>query len=287
MEVSLLQVPYHLGHERIGMGLGPVRYLEAGADRLLRDRGHRVHLETIQAKGPSKHEIGATMDVNARLAERVREAASQKRFPFVLAGDCNSALGTLAGLGKQDIGIIWFDAHGEFNTPATSPSGYFDGMPLVMIAGRCWQELMAKKLPQFRLVPGTHILLAGAREFDPMEKEDLKEARISVVEASSLRQKGLEPALDSLRTRTKEIYLHLDLDALDPSEAPANEFPAPGGLTLQDMRHSITWIARRFRVRAAALTAYNPEVDRMGKALHAGLQLMTTVVDAVAHKGEA
>jgi arginase len=283
MKVSLFPLPYHLACPRIGMGLGPVRYLEEGVDRLLREHGCEVEVETIEPRGSVQHEINTILSLNTRLAERVRKAIQQRRFPLVLAGNCNSCLGTLAGLGSTDIGIIWFDAHGDFNTPDTTHTGFFDGMALAIATGQCWKPL-ASEIPNFRPIPEIQTLLVGVRDLDPEEKELLERTEVIRVGADRIRRSGLgaalEPALHTLASRVREIYLHIDIDVLDPSEAPANEYPAPGGLSLAELAQAVGMIAERFLIRAAALTAYNPDYDRENKTLRAGLRLMSVIVEA-------
>lgn len=268
------------------MGLGPTRYLERGAEQALRERGCEVEVESVERRGAFRNEIGAAMEVNRRLAERVRQAVRHGRFPLVLAGNCNSCLGTLAGLDRPRVGLIWFDAHGDFNTPETTNSGFFEGMPLAAATGRCWRELCAK-LPNFRPLPDEHVVLAGVRDLDPKEKELLEQSKLAVVPAARLKQEGvqsaLEPALTNLRARIQEIYLHIDIDVLDPAEAPANEYSgAPGGLALRELAQAIQVVGERFRMRAAALTAYNPECDQDDRTLRAGLRLMMAIIEAAA-----
>ena len=287
MRVCLVQVPYHLGHRSVRLGLGPARYMEHGADRTLREQGHDVRVQTVQSEGLGQHEIGATFALNKLLAERVGQLVQQQRFPLVLAGDCNSCLGTLAGLTGSEVGLVWFDAHGDFNTPATTMSGFFDGMALAAATGNCWKE-MAAQIPHFRPVREDLALLVGVRALDPKEKELLEGSRVSVVRAESLKRAGiragLAPALNALKHRVRQVYLHIDMDVLDPAEAPANDYVVPGGLTLGELEQAIRLIAQHFTLRAAALTAFDPTCDKENKTVDAGLHLMSVIVEAAGHK---
>ena len=285
MKVALFQVPYHMGHERVGMGLGPIRLLEQGADRRLRERGHEVDLTSVARPGPVRHEIGAILEINRLLAGSVGEAVRQQQFPLVLAGNCNSCLGTLAGLSPSQVGIIWFDAHGDFNTPETTRSGFFDGMALAAATGNCWKAL-SSKISDFRPVAEERVLLVGVRDLDGAEEELLKRSRVTVLRADQIRRDGiaavLKPALARLQSKVQEIYLHLDIDVLDPTEAPANEYSAPGGLSVTELEQAVGMIAGRFAIRAAALTAYNPDYDPDNKTLRVGLRLLRAIVEAAA-----
>jgi arginase len=116
MRLTLILIPYYLGQERIGMGLGPERFIQGGISRDLSSQGHDVVVETVQCvKYSERGELVAVAEINALLAAKVCAALRQRRFPFILAGNCNSCLGTLAGLRTQMVGIIWLDAHGDFN----------------------------------------------------------------------------------------------------------------------------------------------------------------------------
>ena len=301
MKIRLILVPYHLGHARTGMGRGPERLLQAGADVALAALGHEVDVAIVEQRTPPAHEVGATFELNRMLAESVRDALLHGAFPLVLSGNCNSCLGTLAGVrgarvgdrsaaapggGVEDrvaeIGIVWFDAHGDVNTPETTPSGFLDGMALAAATGRCWTSL-ASPLPGFAPVPEERVLLAGARDLDPGETDFLERSAMLVAPAARLRREGLQAALgsalDALRKRTRSLYLHLDLDVLDPSQATVNPWGAPGGLTVAEMEDAIRMVRHRFAVPAAALASYDPAGDVDGRASAAALRLLGALTE--------
>src|SRR3954451_6610050 len=116
MKITLIQVPYHMGQYAAGMGAGPLRYLQAGADEKLRAAGFDVGVETV-TRTSEGDEIEAVVDLDTQIARRVRAALDEGALPLVLSGNCNSCLGTLSGLQGLNQGIIWLDAHGDFNTP--------------------------------------------------------------------------------------------------------------------------------------------------------------------------
>jgi arginase len=274
VNVRLIQVPYHLGHERVAMGLGPPRFVQAGAEGELAREGHGVRVEEVGLEGEVLDEIGAIFELNRRLAAAARRAVEEKAFPLVLAGNCNSSLGTLAGVGLPDMGAVWFDAHGDFNTPETTRSGFFDGMALAVVTGRCWSELAAT-VPGFTPLEERRVLLVAARDLDPAERALLDASEVARV----VRGEELEAALERLSEAARDVYLHLDLDALDPEEGRANSYAVSGGFSLDQMVAAIRLVRRRFRVRAAAITAYDPAVDSSGRACRAGLRLMRALVE--------
>lgn len=281
MRVSLIASPYDLGRDGEGMALGPARYLEAGADRALTAEGFEVNVETVERGGDFEDEISAVAGVNARLAERVRAAHADGTFPLVLGGNCDTALGALAGTGG--VGIVWFDAHGDFNTPETSRSGYLAGMPVAIATGRC-HEALWRSVGGGEPVPDARVLMIGVRDLDAEEEMRLRESGISPVLASAVNEAGvkesLSDALAGLRSRVEEVYLHLDVDVLDPGECPGVSFPVPGGLPVDSVEEAVRAIAGSVRVWATSLTAYNPEEDVEDKTLRAGLRLMGALAKA-------
>lgn len=285
MKVSLIASPYDLGRE--GKAAGPARYLEAGAERSLSERGFDVEVGTVERDGPFADEVDAVVDSNSGLAGRVTEALENGAFPLVLGGNCDSALGVLSGLGPTGVGIVWFDAHGDFNTPETSPSGYLGGMPLAIATGNC-HAMLWERLGNAAPVPEPSVVAVGTRDLDPEEGQGLADSDVRAVAASEVSETGTEESLrgplEDLRSRVREVYLHLDIDCLDPQYAPGVDFPAPGGLSVEDVEEAIRMVARRFRIKAAALTAYNPEKDEDDRTLRAGTRLMEVLAEVGTQK---
>lgn len=281
MRVRVLAVPYDLGHEDRGMGRGPGRWLEAGLPNALRAAGHAVEVTTVRRGSPWREELAAIEDVNGSLADAVRAAAERDELPLVLAGNCNSALGTVAGLGGAPIGVVWFDAHGDFNTPETSPGGFFDGMAISILTGACHRD-MWERLASADPLPESHVVLAAVRDLDPAERVRLDGSEVLRVPADEIRARGigdsLGPALDGLSDRVSSVYLHIDIDAVDPTVARVNSYQAPDGLTLEELRDAIDRIRARVEIRAAALTAFDPEHDGDGRGASAGIELARTLV---------
>ncbi|MGH9721983.1 MAG: arginase family protein [Bryobacteraceae bacterium] len=224
-------------------------------------------------------EIGAIVAVNRAVAEAVRAASNAGSLPVVLSRDCNSALGTLAGIGNAEIGVVWFDAHGDYNTPESSPSGFFDGMTLSVAVGDCHREVWARTGGRTFLSPA-RILLAATRDLDPLEKPRVERSEVQVAGAGGW--DTFEAKLETLASRAAELYLHVDLDAIDPVEAPGVGFPAPGGFTEAQIAEAIAQIGRRFRIRAAAFTNYDAARDTGGKTAALTGRLLETVLLASA-----
>jgi len=279
MNIHLLDVPYSLGREATGTGLGPARLLDAGLLALLRDHGHDVRPIQVRRAGEFRHEVGGAFDVSRTLADRVREAQRGGIFPLALAGDCSACLGMLAGLGSARTGIVWFDSHGDFNTPETTVTGFLGGMPLAAAVGRCWTALCAG-IPGFEPVRESRVVLYDARALDPKEDGMLRASAVRLVDDSM----ALNRALDGLATDVDGVYVHVDLDVLDPRQVRANVYAEPGGLSVEQVIAAIGLVGQRVPIRAAALTAYDPGYDEDGRGAAAGLRIVSALIDAAASR---
>jgi arginase len=274
MDIQLLAVPYDSGNRGMRMGAGPERLLDAGLERVLRGNGHTVHTRIAELTADWQAEIQTSFELMRMLSTAVREARESGRFPIVLAGNCNTAVGTLAGLGAQSTGVAWFDAHGDFNTPETTRSGFLDGTAVAIITGRCWTQLAAT-IPEFAPIPDDRVCLIGTRDLDSLESALLDESSVDIVEPKQLRS-SLPRALGKIREHVDSIYVHLDLDVLDSAVAAANSYAISGGLTLEDLDYALAQIAARFRIAGLTLSAYDPAVDTSGHAAQAAIRLICT-----------
>jgi arginase len=253
------------------MGNGPARL----AERLpkLKD----VSYETITVE-ERPFELGTTIRILRSASEKVGAAIAKNRLPVILAGGCSNTVGALSAIGTESTALIWFDAHADFNTPETTPSGFIDGMALAMATGRCWRTL-ANSIPGFRPMPEKNVVLIGARDLDPEERASLEHSEITWLRLESMRKSIVENALGEVLARLPErVYFHVDMDVLDRAEACVNEYSSPGGLTVSELLHIIRFIGDNRTIAGAAVTAYDPSVDRDSKGLHAGVAVIQQVL---------
>lgn len=259
-EVRLIQVPWYLGREHPDLSRGPGVLAEA------------IGGDTVVVPGPEPrpvpNEVADSFDVIRSVRSSVRETVDEGRFPLVLAVNCFTSLGTVAGVGRE-VGVVWFDAHGDFHTPDSTPTGFLDGMGFAMLTGDGWRE-MREGLPS---VPAENAVLFAARDLEPTE--------IQRVEASELRRadaETLETALDDLATRVDAVYVHIDLDVLDPSVARANVLAVEGGLDTEQLERALAAISSRFEIAAAALTAYDASQDHENRVPRIAARLARQIV---------
>jgi arginase len=260
-EIRLLVMPYELGRLRDGVGRGPERLLQMGAQEVLAARGAEVQKVVIELEREHDNEIDASFELIELVAAGVREAVRDGAFPVLLSGSCFAAVGVVAGLGEEAPGVVWFDAHGDFNTPETSIYGYFDGMGLAVLTGSAWQT-MHSRVDGAMPVPETAVVLAGARDLDPPEVPRLEASAITHLRPESMRSpQALMRAVDALTPSPSGLYAHIDLDVLDVDEARVNRYSAPGGVTAAELESLLEALLAAGGVRVVSLTAYEPAVD--------------------------
>lgn len=264
-----------MGLEEVAVGKGPGALLRAGADQVLSADGMPAEVEHVRPRDSTSSGLDAVVDVNRMLRQAVAEARERGTLPVVLAGNCNSCLGTLAGCGDVErLGIVWLDAHPDFHTPSTSRSGFLDGMALSASVGHCQAELL-ERIGLESVVSDQNVVLAGIRDIEDGERERLAESWISVHPSDS---PGLLPvALDQLAGRVDAVYLHIDLDVIEGKENPGVNYRGPGGLPLPDAAALIQLVAATVPLAAVALTNYNAGLDEDGQSGRVALALLAAL----------
>ncbi|HEX6981547.1 MAG TPA: arginase family protein [Balneolaceae bacterium] len=279
MKISLLQVPWDSGYYGKRMGRGPIHLVEQGLVEHLKSGNHHVELTEITFSDSFITEASSAKVLNSKLSESVQNVRNEDRFPIILAGNCNTAIGTIAGLKLTQPGVIWFDAHADFNTPDTTSSGFFDGMALSILTGNSWKQ-WRKTIPGFTPVSEQNVILIGARSFDSEEQKLLNSSGTSLIQASDIhnnQKAALSQSMQSLSQNCKELYLHIDLDVFDPTQLKANEFSANRGLLLVEMQEVLKGICANFSVAAISFNSYNPTSDSGNQ----GPKIVKSILDTV------
>jgi arginase len=273
-DIRIIAVPYDSGHPGLRMGAGPEHLLDNGLGEGLRSEERRPSVTTVRHEREPTAEVATAFELHVLVSGRVRRALADGEVPLVLSGNCNTSVGTLSGADSEGMGVVWFDAHGEFNTPETTTTGFIDGMGLAIAVGHCWKA-MARGVPGFSVVPEENVVIAGVREVDPAEQERLDASKIAVVGADRMEKQGLgalATALDALKTRVDRVYVHLDLDVLDAGKVgKANEFAVEGGPNAEELQAPLGMVRERFEVAAIGIATYDPTFDADGRVLRAAV----------------
>lgn len=208
--------------------------------------------------------------VHRQLAELVARAVLDGKRPVSLAGDCCTAIGVLAGLQRAGVDphLIWFDAHGDFNTWETTPSGFLGGMPLAMIVGRGEQRLTGAV--GLRFLRENQVILTDARDLDPGERETVQNSKVRhLPKVESLLEEPLPEG---------PLYIHFDTDVVSPQESPAQNYPASGGPSSEVVRAVFEHLAGTNRIVAVSLSSWNPELDKDKQSERVSLSLLQSLV---------
>ncbi len=225
------------------------------------------------------HHLGLA---DGHLGRAVSGIAREEIFVLGLLGNCNSSLGMLAGLqqgirgGEEPtLGLIWVDAHGDFNTPETTLSGWLGGMPVAVAAGQCLHRLRLKA----GLAPPVateNIVMIGLRDVDPLEQELIDAAGITVVPANDMVQgtEAFRKAVASLAAKVDVIYLHIDLDILDATDIPGSFFEVTGGPLATELVAPVTYMVAQPKVKALGISSFPTREEGRQKSLQSAMLLI-------------
>ena len=290
-KIRIIGVPMDLGASRRGVDMGPSALRVAGLQARLKQLGRQVEdIGNIVVKQPEEQHygvknakyLGEISDTCKGLAESVEKALAEDFLPFVLGGDHSIAVGTTAGVAahynksSKRIGLIWLDAHGDMNTPESSPSGNVHGMPLASIMGYGPPELteIAGIKP---MVEPRNIALVGIRDLDAKERRLVKESGVRIFTMRDIDERGMQEVMSAaLRLAIDEtdgIAVSLDMDFVDPSDAPGVGTPVRGGVTYREAHLALEMIADSRSMVSFEIVEINPVIDLHNKTATLGVEL--------------
>lgn len=287
-KITILGVPMDLGQSRRGVNMGPSAIRYAGVVERLEKLGYVVTdqgdieigaAERLHDPETNMKNLKAVADANAILGEKVDGIVEKGEFPLIFGGDHSIAIGTLAGVSKhyKNLGVIWYDAHGDLNIADTSPSGNIHGMPLAASLGHGHPTLtdIGGYAPK---VKHENIVIIGARDLDKGEKELIKDKNIKVFTMHEIDKLGMtkvmEEAIDYLKDRTDGVHLSLDLDALDPSDCPGVGTPVLGGISYRESHLAMEMLAESGIITSAEFVEVNPILDERNRTATVAVALM-------------
>lgn len=260
--ITLIALPYDSGRWNERMGRGPVHLLESELAERLRSEQHDVEVHIVRLSEAFHSEGQGLVALQNLAVPIIREAIARERRVLILSGNCGpAALSAVSVLNPRTTGVVWFDAHADFNTPDTSASGFLDGMALAILAGRCWPALAARFVG-FEPISERNIILVGTRNPDPLEATALSQSAITTIAPTKM--DALGRAAEVLSERVEDFYIHLDVDVLDKSEGCANSYASTGGISAQALIAALELLERSRRIRVAGITSYDPACDHDG-----------------------
>jgi len=289
LNISLIGVPLDFGQSRRGVDMGPSAIRYAGAVGRIESIGHQVtdegdvQVSVVERKKHSDSKLknlDEVIQATTELARKVAEVVEAGRFPLVLGGDHSIAIGTLAGLSNKykNLGVIWYDAHADFNTAETSPSGNIHGMPLAVSVG-LGHESLVNIHNEGRKIKPKNVVIIGARSVDPEERQLIKEQGVKVFTMHEIDRYGMtsvmEDALAYLRSCDVDgVHLSLDLDGLDPLYTPGVGTPVPGGISYRESHLAMEMLEDSGMITSAEFVEVNPILDEKNKTADVAVGLM-------------
>ncbi|MFN8009230.1 MAG: arginase [Terriglobia bacterium] len=294
--VTVIGVPLDLGAGRRGVDMGPSAIRVAELNQSLEQLGYLVRdsgdvpvsiRETLSSENEKSKYLDAIRQTCVHLTGKVETALRDDRLPIILGGDHSIAMGTLAGAAryyqshKQAIGLIWFDAHADFNTPETSPSGNVHGMPLAASVGVGPDDLthIGGVCPK---VKPQNAVLVGVRDIDPQEKELLAASAIRVFTMRDIDERGMRSVVEeAIRIASQHTYgfaVSWDMDFLDPSIAPGVGTPVKGGVSYREAHLAMEMIADSQQLASLELVEVNPILDHMNSTAQLAVELIQSAL---------
>nr|WP_263323848.1 arginase [Neobacillus sp. Marseille-Q6967] len=290
-KLSIIGMPMDLGQMRRGVDMGPSAIRYAGINERLKPLFDQIHdlgdisigrPEVVVDKESNLRNLDLVAEKSTLLSEKVDEVIQAGSFPLVLGGDHSIAIGTLAGVSKHynNLGVIWYDAHGDLNTAETSPSGNIHGMPLAVSIGLGHSKLTDIGGFAPKIKP-ENIVIIGARSLDDGEKELIKEKGIKVYTMHEVDRLGMttviEETITYLKDKTDGVHLSLDLDGLDPNDAPGVGTPVIGGISYRESHLAMELLEEAKIITSAEFVEVNPILDEKNKTATIAVGLMASL----------
>lgn len=292
MDLRVIGVPMDLGADRRGVDMGPSALRYAGLSDSIRSLGNSIDdagdlpVPRPEGRDPNAERppngnakyLRETRWVCRRVESAVADALEEGAFPLVLGGDHSIAIGSVNGASKErDIGVLWIDAHGDFNTPETTPSGNIHGMPVAAMLGRSVFGDMEWARTD---VEERNISMVGLRDLDTAERAAIADSEVTAYTMSDIDSRGIVPvvedALDAALDGVDCLHVSLDMDVLDPGEAPGVGTPVHGGVTYREAHAAMELIAETDACVSMEVVEVNPILDSHNKTAELGVELVAS-----------
>ncbi len=292
--IRIIGVPLDYGADRRGVDMGPSAIRYAGLHEKIRQVGHQVidigNLpvpvpESRTKTHPHLKFADEIVKVSRVLARAVEKAVDEGQFPLVLGGDHSIAIGTMGGLLRkfERVGLLWFDAHGDYNTDETSPSGNVHGMPVATVVG-LGNPVLQVSFPD-RFVNPEKIVYVGVRTLDAEEAKRLRESGATVFSMHEIDRYGMrdvmDKAIDIVTDQTDAVHLSFDIDAVDPLYAPGSGTPYSGGLTEREAHLAMELLAESDMISSMEMVEVNPILDEHNRT---GQLAANLIASALGHR---
>ncbi len=276
--INIIGAPSTFGQRKLGVNFGPDAIRYAGIIERIRNIGYTVvdkgnievpeiNLDKFNSEQEGLRNIDEIIQVSENLSNSVSDSVQSGAFPLILGGDHSIAIGSISGISKHydNLGVIWYDAHGDLNVPEESPSGNIHGMPLRILAGDGDDRLVNVSNYAPKVKP-ENIVLIGMRDLDIGEREYIKNNNIKTYTMADIDRLGIQQvineSIDHLKDKTDGIHLSLDVDALDPVETPGTGTRVLGGLNYRESHFALELLHNSRLITSMDLVEVNPLIDQ-------------------------
>ncbi|HDY6544891.1 TPA: arginase [Staphylococcus aureus] len=289
--IDIIGAPSTFGQRKLGVDLGPTAIRYAGLISRLKqldldvyDKGDikvpTVNIEKFHSEQKGLRNYDEIIDVNQKLNKEVSASIENNRFPLVLGGDHSIAVGSVSAISKHynNLGVIWYDAHGDLNIPEESPSGNIHGMPLRILTGEGPKELIELNS---NVIKPENIVLIGMRDLDKGERQFIKDHNIKTFTMSDIDKLGIKEVIENtieyLKSRNVDgVHLSLDVDALDPLETPGTGTRVLGGLSYRESHFALELLHQSHLISSMDLVEVNPLIDSNNHTAEQAVSLVGT-----------
>lgn len=292
MQIDLIGVPIDLGADRRGVDMGPSAIRYSHLQQKLEELGYTVQdegnvdvpiAEMCKITNPKLKYIDCIVPMSRRVSGAVATSMQAGHFPLVIGGDHSLSIGSVHGAARnRKLGVIWIDAHADFNTAETTPSGNIHGMSLAILSGFGDKSLVQLWDESIPVIDPRSIAIIGARDLDTGEKANLRDAGAMVMSMEQVDRYGMvtvvEKAIEHVTRDTDGIYLSLDLDALDPRHAPGVGTPVPAGLTEREAHLACELIAETGKLIGMDVVEVNPILDVQNQTAKLAVEFALTAL---------
>lgn len=290
--IDIIGAPSTFGQRKLGVDLGPTAIRYAGLISRLKqldldvyDKGDikvpAVNIEKFHSEQKGLRNYDEIIDVNQKLNKEVSASIENNRFPLVLGGDHSIAVGSVSAISKHynNLGVIWYDAHGDLNIPEESPSGNIHGMPLRILTGEGPKELLELNS---NVIKPENIVLIGMRDLDKGERQFIKDHNIKTFTMSDIDKLGIKEVIENtieyLKSRNVDgVHLSLDVDALDPLETPGTGTRVLGGLSYRESHFALELLHQSHLISSMDLVEVNPLIDSNNYTAEQAVSLVGTI----------
>jgi arginase len=294
--IAIIGAPLDLGAGRRGVDMGPSAVRVANLNGRLTELGYEVQdlgnvpvvqRETYPEGHPHAKFLQQITDTCTRLAEQVAQVLAEDKFPLVLGGDHSIAAGTISGVSKhfhdrhEKLGLIWIDAHTDMNTPSTSPSGNVHGMPLACCVGLGPEELSTIFGYSPKINPA-NVALVGIRSVDDKERDNVQLSGVQVFTMRDIDERGLGPVMEEAigvaTAGTAGFHVSLDMDVVDPQEAPGVGTPVRGGITYREAHLAMETLNDTGQMVSMEVVEVNPVIDEANRTAILAVELVMSAM---------